>query len=71
MSVRRVTLVVGLALYGLLWALAANGASGLIEPLVVPLVLAVVVALGVALQRYMGIAPRSSHFREPPDEPEP
>ena len=27
------------------------------------------IVLGVALQRYMGIAPRKSHFRDPKDDP--
>jgi len=61
-SVLRVTLVVGVLFYVLLWALALDGASSMIEPLIIPLVLAAMVALGVALNRYMGIAPRRPHF---------
>lgn len=68
MSVRRVTLIVGLAIYGLLWLLALNGATSLVEPLAVPLVLAVMIALGVRLNHYLGLPPRRSHFRDSDDE---
>ena len=64
------TLVVGLALYVLLWAIALSGATSLIEPLAVPLALAVMVALGVRLNRYLGLTPRRQHFAERDDESE-
>lgn len=70
MSVRRVTVVVLLALYLLLWAIALSGATSLIEPLVIPLALAAMVAFGVALNRYLGLTPRKQHFQERDDEPE-
>lgn len=71
MSVLRATLVFALLIYALLWVLALNGATGLIEPLVVPPVLALIVALGVALQRYMGLPPRKQHFEDPKDDAQP
>lgn len=70
MSVRRVTVVVLLAMYLLLWAIALSGATSLIEPLVIPLALAVMVAFGVALNRYLGLTPRKQHFQERDDERE-
>jgi hypothetical protein len=60
----RVTIVLGAAIYVLLWVLALNGASSLVAPLLIPLVLAVLVAAGVALNRYMGIEPRKQHFKD-------
>jgi hypothetical protein len=38
--------------------------------IVVAVVVYVTIALGVALQRYMGIAPRKPHFRDPEDDHE-
>lgn len=69
MSVRRVTVVVGLAFYAFLWVLAANGVTSLVAVLVVPLVLVLMVWLGLALNRYLGLAPRRPHFRHPEDDP--
>ncbi len=62
MNVRRVTWIVGLALYVLLWILALNGVTSLIAPLAVPLVLAVMVWLGLQLNRYLGLTPHRPHF---------
>jgi multidrug efflux pump subunit AcrB len=67
-SLRRLTLIVGVLFYIFLWVLAANGASSLVAVLVVPAVLAVMVALGVALNRFMGIAPHRPHFNDRDDE---
>ena len=64
MIATRVTIVLGVAIYVLLWVLALNGASSLVAPLLIPLVLAVLVAAGVALNRYMGIEPRKQHFKD-------
>ena len=68
MTFLRATLLVAVLLYATLWVLAINGASDLVVPLAVPAILAVMIVLGVALQRYMGIAPRKSHFRDPKDD---
>lgn len=62
MNVRRVTWIVGLALYVLLWILALNGVTSLIAPLAVPLVLAVMVWLGLQLNRYLGLTPHRPRF---------
>ncbi len=59
---RRAALIVGAALYLLLWALALDGASSLVAPLVIPLVLVVLIVLGVALDRFLGVGHRSHHF---------
>ncbi len=69
MSVLRATIIVGVLLYLALWVLAINGATDLVAPLAIPAILAVMIALGVAFQRYMGIAPRKQHFRDPKDDP--
>ncbi len=69
MSVRRVVLIAALALYALLWAVAADGATGLVGPLAVPAVLALLVWLGLRLERYLGITPRRPKFTERDDEP--
>ncbi len=68
MSWTRATLVAALVVYLGLWAIALSGATSLIEPLVIPLALAVMVALGVWLNRFMGVAPREQHFRDPEDD---
>ena len=68
MKVTKATIGVALLLYLALWALALDGASGLIEPLLIPPVLAALVAMGVALQRYMGLPARRPHFRDPEDD---
>jgi uncharacterized membrane protein YfhO len=60
----RITIIVALLLYVLLWIIALNGASGLIPILAIPVVLAVLVAAGVGLNRYMGITPRKQHFND-------
>jgi hypothetical protein len=60
----RITIIVALLLYILLWIIALNGASGLIPILAIPVVLAVLVAAGVGLNRYMGITPRKQHFND-------
>ena len=70
MSWRRGALIVGVALYALLWGLALDGASSLVAPLVIPLVLVVLIALGVALDRFLGVGHRSPRF-EGDDEPTP
>ena len=62
MSVRRVTWIVALALYVLLWVLAFNGVNSLVAPLAVPLVLAVMVWLGLQLNRYLGLTPHRPRF---------
>jgi len=70
-SVRRAALVVGLFFYVVLWVLALNGATSLVEPLIVPLVLAAMIALGVAFTRFMGLPPRKQHFGDPEDGTQP
>ncbi len=62
MTWRRGALIIGGALYLLLWGLALDGASSLVAPLVIPLVLVVLVVLGVALDRFLGVPHRSPHF---------
>ena len=47
-----------------------SGATELVVPLAIPAILGAMIALGVALQRFMGIAPRRQHFRDPKDETE-
>ncbi|MGH3733557.1 MAG: hypothetical protein ACRDVC_09330 [Acidimicrobiales bacterium] len=69
MSVTRATLLLAVLLYATLWVLAINGATDLVVPLAIPAILAVMIILGVMLQRYMGIAPRRPHFRDPKDDP--
>ena len=64
MITTRITIIVALLLYVLLWIIALNGASGLIPILAIPVVLAVLVAAGVGLNRYMGITPRKQHFND-------
>ena len=71
MNVLRATIAVVVLLYIALWALALNGASSLVGPLVVPLILAALVAMGVALQRFIGITPRKQHFRDREDDSQP
>jgi hypothetical protein len=67
-SVRRVSWIVGLLLYALLWVLAANGVTSLIGPLAVPAVLAVLVWLGLRLNRYLGLTPHRPHFQDDEDD---
>lgn len=64
MITTRITIIVALLLYVLLWIIALHGASGLIPILAIPVVLAVLVAAGVGLNRYMGITPRKQHFND-------
>jgi hypothetical protein len=66
-SVRRVTWIVGLLFYALLWVLAINGVTSLIAPLVIPLVLAVLVWLGLQLNRYLGLTPHRPRFDDEED----
>jgi len=68
--VTRLVIAFGVLLYIFLWVLAANGATELVAPLLIPGVLAVMIALGVALNRWMGIAPRSQHFDDASHEKE-
>ena len=70
MSALRVTLIVAAIFYILLWAIALNGASSLVAPLLIPLVLALLVAIGVGLDRYLGITPRKQHFDDSDDKTE-
>ncbi|HUV57855.1 MAG TPA: hypothetical protein VMV96_03510 [Acidimicrobiales bacterium] len=70
MSALRITLIVGAIFYVLLWAIALNGASSLVAPLLIPLVLALLVAVGVGLDRYLGITPRKQHFDDGDDKTE-
>ncbi|MGH9020309.1 MAG: hypothetical protein ACRDV0_04750 [Acidimicrobiales bacterium] len=71
MSLRRVVLVIALVIYVGLWAIAIDGASGLVAPLAVPAVLAVMVWLGLQLERYLGLKPRGPKFHEREDESRP
>jgi hypothetical protein len=66
----KIMLVVGVMVYVFLWALYANGDSQLLAPLLIPAVLGLMVALGVALQRFIGIEPRTQHFDDSSDETE-
>lgn len=68
MSVRRITWIVGVLLYALLWVLAVNGVTSLIAPLAVPLVLAVLVWLGLRLNRYLGLTPHRPRFDDDEDD---
>jgi hypothetical protein len=68
-SVRRTTMIAAIALYVLLWVIAANGATGLVAPLAVPAVLALLVWLGLQLNRYLGLAPHRPKFDDGEDEP--
>jgi len=70
MIMTKTMLVVGVLIYGFLWALYANGDSVLLAPLLIPAIIAVMVALGVALQRFMGLEPRKQHFDDRADETE-
>lgn len=70
MTVTKVTAGVAGLVYLLLWVIAANGASGLVAPLLVPAILAVMVAIGVALNRFMGITPHRPKFNDPDHEKE-
>jgi fatty acid desaturase len=68
MTLRRVTMAVGLLLYIFLWLLVFNGATSLLPIVVVPLVLWFVIVVGVALTKFIGIKPRESHFESKDDE---
>ena len=68
MSLRRTTMVAVVVLYVFLWILAVNGARNLVPVLVVPGILVLMVWAGLALNRYLGLAPRRSHFRDPDDD---
>ncbi|HSN03188.1 MAG TPA: hypothetical protein VLS91_06865 [Acidimicrobiales bacterium] len=69
MSATRLAWGIGVVFYVVLWAIALNGATSLIAPLVVPVVLAVLVYAGLALNRFLGITPRRQHFSEREDDP--
>ena len=60
--------VLGGLFYVFLWVLAANGVTSLVAPLIIPVVLALLVYLGLALNKFLGIAPRSQHFDDPEDD---
>lgn len=65
MTVLRVTIGLGAAVYLGLWAIALSGASGLGPFLAIPLVLAVLVAGGNLLSHFMGLPARPTKFRDP------
>lgn len=67
MTMTRITVLFGLAVYVFLWVLAANGDDQLVAPLLIPLVLVVLIGAGLALDRYLGITPRKQHFRDRDD----
>ena len=60
--------VLGGLFYVFLWVLAANGVSSLVAPLIIPVVLALLVYLGLALNKFLGITPRSQRFDDPEDD---
>jgi len=62
--------VVAIVFYAALWAIALDGASGLIPLLALPPILAAIIVLGVALHRYMGLPARPPKFHQPEDEEE-
>ncbi len=68
MTLRRVTIAVGLLFYIFLWLLVLNGATSLLPIVVVPLVLWIIIVVGVALTKFIGIKPRESHFESKDDE---
>ncbi len=68
MTLRRVTIAVGLLFYIFLWLLVLNGATSLLPIVVVPLVLWIIIVIGVALTKFIGIKPRESHFESKDDE---
>lgn len=68
MRVTKITIGVGVLIYVFLWVLALHGAASLIPMLSVPVIVMVLVALGVALQRFIGITPRSPKFDETPTD---
>lgn len=65
----RIALGLGVAIYVLLWVLAANGVTSLVAPLIVPAVLALMVFLLLRLNKFLGLAPRRPHFDDGDDEP--
>ena len=71
MTWRRGAGIFALLFYVFLWVLATHGVTSLVAPLVIPLVLAVLVLAGLALNKYLGIQPRSQHFQERDNEDEP
>ncbi len=68
MTVTRIVIALGVAIYVGLWVLALNGASSLVPLLVVPLVLIVLVAGGNWLSSYMGLPGRPQKFHDHGDE---
>ena len=64
MRIGPIVAVLGALAYAFLWVLAANGVTSLVGPLTVPLVLMVLIAGGLALQRFMGIEPHRSRYRD-------
>ena len=68
MTLRRITIAVGLLFYIFLWLLVLNGATSLLPIVVVPLVLWIIIVVGVALTKFIGIKPRESHFESKDDE---
>jgi hypothetical protein len=68
MIVTRITLVLGVAVYLLLWALEIHGASSLLPFLVIPLVLAILVGGGNWLSQYIGLPERKVKFEDPTDK---
>jgi len=67
-TLRRVTIGIGLVFYAFLWLLVINGARALMPIVVVPLVLWFIIVVGVGLTKFMGIKPRESHFELKDDE---
>ena len=70
MTWRRGAAIFALVFYAFLWVLATHGVTSLVAPLVIPVVLAILVWSGLALNKYLGIRPRSQHFQERDDEDE-
>jgi hypothetical protein len=64
MKYRRLGIILGGLVYLLLWAIALNGASGLVAPLTVPIVLVVLVGGGNWLNNFMGIERKPQKFRK-------
>ena len=69
MSLIRICIALGVALYVSLWVLALSGATQLITVLVVPLVLVAMVAGLNYLSSYLELPSKSPKFRDPHDEP--
>jgi len=60
----------GLLVYVFLWVLAANGAGGLVAPLLIPLCWVVFDRAGVGLNRYLGLTPRKKSASRTDEETE-